>query len=145
MSRWERLEEFLFDYDKAGGEFTVHEYAAEIGLDTSEGTDDIQSYLRAQRSSKSTTLYVIKRNPATRTTTARWSVGVRTRDARLVGKTLYEDTRVKVKRAFMPDLVRIGSLNPRAKHLVEAQVDAVIDGAMKVLEMAVVGSFGEEE
>ena len=63
-TRWERLEEYLFDHDKDGSDFHVNEYVAETSLEAvSEGSLDIQSYLRAQRGRSSKTLYVLRRKP----------------------------------------------------------------------------------
>ncbi len=145
MTRWERLEVYLFDHNKDGTEFRVHDYASEVSLDVGEGSLDIQSYLRAQRSPKSNTLYVLRRVPKTRTSNARWAVGVKTRDARLVGRALADDTKRRVERAFMPDLMRVRQLNPRTARRVEAQIEAVIDGAITILAAAAEGTHGDEE
>jgi len=147
MTRWERLEEYLFDHDKAGTDFSAYEYAKETALpDVSEASEDIQDYLRAQRSKKSRTLYVLHRKPDTRTSNSRWQVGVKTKDARLIGRALASDTKRRVMRAFMPDLVRLRELNPHAAKRVESQIEAVLDGAMTILAAAAEGmSSGEDE
>jgi|SRR5215471_1939388 len=147
MARWERLEEYLFDKDLLGKDFSAKEYAEEKGFEyVEEATFDIQYYLRAQRSKRSRTLYILRRKPGTRTTNARWAVGARSKDARLIGKGLSSDTRRRVERAFMPDLRRLGAINPRARKLVESQIEMVIDGAMRILEAASQGAYhGDDE
>lgn len=159
MTRWERLEEYLFDHDKEGTTFQVNDYVDEVGLESgAEGSQDIQSYLRAQRTQPrkdkkgrdipgtgSKTLYVLHRVPKTRTSTSKWSVGARTKNARLIGRTLADDTQRRVHRAFMPDLIRLRKLNPRAAKQVEAQINAVIGGAMVILAAAAEGMQAEDE
>jgi hypothetical protein len=140
MTRWERLEEYLSERELVGGEFTARKYAKDMEFDqVVEATWDIQAYLNAQRSAKSTTEYVLRRRTGTRTCNARWIVGTKSDDARGIGKGLHSDTRRRVQRAFRPDLERIKALNPRAAKLVSAQIDAVIDGALKILEVAAQG------
>lgn len=139
-TRWERLEEYLFDHEKHGSEFTASEYAAEMGFDdVSEGTRDIQDYLAAQRRKKSKTLYVMRRVPGTRTKSARWMAGVKTRDARMVGKGLADDVGRTVMRAFVPDLLAIKVRNPRAGRQAENQIKAIVEGAMVILAAAAEG------
>ena len=144
-TRWERLEEYLFDHDKDGTDFSVHEYIAEVGISSYDGPMDIQSYLKAQRAKKSRTLYVLRRKPGTRTVNSRWAVGVRTQDARLIGRALADDTKRKVTRAFMPDLVRLRQLNPRAAKRVELQINSVVDAAMVILANAAEGMRDEDD
>lgn len=136
MKRWERLEAYLFDYDLLGGDFSSHEYAAKQGLVFHDASRDIQAYLVAQRSERTGTLYVLKRLPGTRTTNARWSVGVRTKDVRLIGQALHDDVRRRVMRAFAPDLHAIEHHNPAARKNAEKRVRAVIDSALPLLEIA---------
>jgi hypothetical protein len=146
QERWERLEEYLFDHEKEGSDFSAVEYANSKGFDTEEASADLQAYLREQRrSSESNTLYVLRRVPGTRTNAARWAVGVRTKDQLLIGKAFYDDVRRKAKRAFEPDLRRIGQINPRAAKRAEDIIDSVLAGAMVVLEKAITGVGGEDE
>lgn len=135
MTRWERLEEWLFDHDLE--RFTVQELAASKDIATAHASLLIQAYLDAQRSSDASTLYVLKREG--RTSAAVWSVGQRTADARIIGGTLFEDVSVKVKRAFAPDLRRLAERNPRAARFAEQKIEAVMDGALKVLAASVDG------
>lgn len=138
MRRWERLEDYLFEYDLAGGEFTVHDYADHAGLERSEASGDIQSYLSAQRAPKSRTLFVLRRQPGTRTRNAHWAVGVKAKDARMIGKALHSDVRCRVMRAFRPDLVALKAHNPRQAAKVEQRLEAVIDHVLPLMELAAV-------
>lgn len=129
MTRWERLEAWIFDHEAE--EFTNLDVAKGLGITPQNASLLIRSYTTAQRSPESRTLYVLKRNG--RTSAAIWSVGQRTEDAHMICGTLFEDVSVKVHRAFKPDLQRLEARNPRAARYVEAKLEAVIDGALKVL------------
>lgn len=146
MTRWERLELYLFDHDKQGTEFTTYEYVKATGLPSlSDGSLDVQGYLAAQRGKESRTLFVLHRVPGTRTSNTRWAVGVKSKDARDIGKALVDDTKRRVHRAFMPDLVRLKVKNPKAARLVEAQLDAVVEHAVHILAVAAEGMQSDEE
>ena len=146
-------------------EFTVYEYATEQGISIPEASVDIQAYLSQQRRTRKTyrrrtksvqelvdndmnefvekkskeTLFVIRRAEGTRTRKAVWLAGVRTRDARLLGRALSDDVRCKVLRAFRPDLLRLADLNPRAAQQAEAQIESVVEHALAILELAAQG------
>ena len=145
LTRWEMLELFLFDHNKAGTRLTSREYATDADISPSEASDRIQAYLSAQRGPKSKTLYVLHRAPNTRTSSAEWLVGIRTKDARDIGTAFQSDVLRKVKRAFEPDLRRLAVLNPRAARLAESQISGVVEGALKVLEAAAKGIAVEAE
>jgi hypothetical protein len=102
----------------------------------------IQSYLDAQRSRRSRTLYVIRRQG--RTSRSIWHVGVRTADARAASFQFFDDVRQRFLIAVEPDLTRIGQLNPRARRKCEAIVAAVGEGAMQLLRVAVDG-IGDDD
>lgn len=149
-TKWERLEEWIFDREDAverrvieKSAFTHADLADGLGLDSMEATYMIQSYLDAQRRSASTTLYVLKRKG--RTTASVWSVGHRTVDAKLIGGTLFEDVVVKVKNSYGPDLKRLAARNPRAAKYAEAKIAAVVEGALVVLASAVDSIFDPDE
>lgn len=144
MARWEVFEEWLYDYDMTGKSFAVEDYAADKGIDVSDASEYVQSYLEAQRRQGSTTLYVLARCPGTRTRNARWQVGARTKHARQIGRGLHDDVRAKVIRTFLPDLRRVAQINPRAARASTAMVEAVVDGALRVLEAAVQGLSPDE-
>lgn len=135
QARWERLEEWLFDHETE--HFTSLDLADGLELRRQAASRYIQSYLTAQRRPNSTTLYVLKREG--RTSRAEWSVGQRVADARVIGGTLFEDVSVKVKRAFGPDLEHLAALNPRAAKYAERKIEAVMDGALRVLQASVDG------
>jgi hypothetical protein len=134
--RWEKMEAWLFDnYEDRPGQFSSRDLAASLDVDNQEASRMIQAYLDAQRRSNASTLYVLKREG--RTTKAVWSIGQRTADARVIGRTLFEDVDVKVRRAFARDLDHLAERNPRAAKYVEAKLQAVVDGALVVLAAAV--------
>ena len=139
MKRHERLEEYLFDHDKDGSDFSAVEYADAVDIDGADASADIQAYLVAQRGVRADTLYVLYRKPGTRTTSARWMVGTKAADARRIGKALTDDTKHRVMEAFAPDLHRIAKLNPQAARRTAAQISGVMDGVLKVLEAAAQG------
>ena len=152
ISRWERLEDYLFTHKQAGSDFSAAEYAQARGFDIEEASQDIQSYLAAQRARPwknakgemvggSKTLYVLSRKPGTRTRNTRWVVGVRTKNALMIGEGLSSDVRIKVRRAFVPDLQRLRELNPRAATQAERQIEGVMDGALRILDLAARGSY----
>jgi hypothetical protein len=144
LSRWEKLEEYLFDHNKDGTEFTASEYAAIAEIDRPEASQRIQAYLSEQRSIESDTLYVLHRVTDTRTRSARWQVGIKTKDARQIGTAFYSDVTARVQRAIAPDLRRIALKSPGEAKRVGRQVGSLIDAAMKVLEAAVAGAYDEE-
>ena len=133
MTRWETFEDWVFNHDRE--RFTSHELAESLGVSRREASVLIGSYLAAQRSPRASTLYVLKREG--RTSAAVWSVGQRTSDAKIIGGMLWEDVNAKVLRAFRPDLERLADKNPRAARYCEQKIEAVMDGALKVLAAAV--------
>jgi len=132
-ARWEILEEWLFDHE--GEPFTNQTLANSLGASPREGSMLIRAHLGAQRKLDSQTLYVIKRDG--RTSRAVWTSGERMIDAKALGNTLYEDVVVKVKKAYAPDLKRIGERNPRSRRYCERRIEAVVDGALKVLAASI--------
>ena len=138
MTHWERVERWLSENHTFGGTFMNHELAEGLGVSPAEASALIQSHLDAQRSPTARTLYVLHRSG--RTSAAVWRAGVRTADARAVSGQYFDDVKRKFLRAVEPDLKRIASVNPRAARQCEAIVEAVGDGAMKLLQIAVGGS-----
>lgn len=141
QAKWERLEEWLFDHDTET--FTSQELAAALDVDHVEASLIIQGYLAAQRGPNANTLYVLKREG--RTSAAVWSVGQRKADARVIGGTLFEDVAVKVTRAFRPDLDRLAARNPKAAKYCEQKIEAVMDGALKVLAASVDARYDDDK
>jgi hypothetical protein len=80
---------------------------------------------------------VIRRNG--RTSTSVWHVGVRTADALATSHQFFDDVRTRFTVALAPDLARIDELNPRARRKCEAIIEAVGEGAMRLLQVAVDG------
>lgn len=134
---WKSVEQFIRDNLDVGDTFTSRDYAAAMGLSHATASRYIQGHLDAQRGPKATCRYVLKRLPGTRTKSAVWSVGDRVRDVRTIGIAFSSDTKAKWMRAVEPDIRRIAAVNPRAARNAENVIDAVFDGALKVLEAAV--------
>jgi hypothetical protein len=137
LTRWEVLEEWLNDHHTFGGDWDNIDVANGLDVDPAEASQYIQSYLSAQRSPKSSTLYVIHRTG--RTSSSRWHSGTRTADVRASSYQYFSDVTRKFERALEPDLQRIATLNPRAARRCRSIIDAVGEGAMKVLLAAVDG------
>lgn len=142
MKNYEHLEEYLFDYDRAGRTFSSREYAAKTNIAPAQASLNIQGYLRAQREPvrdadgnpiSDKTIYLLRRVPGGRTSSARWAVGVRSRERWEIGQTFYEDVSCKLKRAMKPDLMRLEFKNPRAAAKVDRTIESVVEGAMVVL------------
>jgi hypothetical protein len=143
--KWEQLEEWLYETRTLGGTFTQADVAEHFGVEGRAATAFIRSYLDAQRARgprRPRTLYVIYRDG--RTTAATWHVGVRTADARADSYQFFADVQHRFKIALSPDLLRIGELNPRARRKCDAIIDAVGEGAMRLLQVAVDG-LGDDE
>lgn len=137
MTKWEQLEAWLFERRTFGGDMTNEDIAEALDISHSEASDYIQSYLDAQRSPHSRTLYVLHRTG--RTSSAVWHVGERTADARATSHQYFDDVRHRFVRAVEPDLARIAEINPRAARKCKAIIEAVGDGAMRLLQVAVDG------
>jgi len=144
MTKWEQLEEYLYEEVPLGGRVGSNaEIASALGETTTETSQIIQAYLDAQRSRASKTLYVLRRRG--RTTSAVWYSGIRTADMKLLGKEYFIDVRQKFLRALEPDLKRLSQRNPRAAKKCASIIIAVGDGAMTVLQAAVGGMIDEDE
>jgi hypothetical protein len=137
MKRWEMVEEYIDDNVPIGQAFTSMGYAAGAGVSRHEASEHIQAYLTAQRGTRARTKYVLKRQPGSRTSNTRWSVGERPRDVRSLGLTFSNDVKAKWMYAVEPDIRRIAAINPAAARRAEKVCDATLDGALKVLEAAV--------
>ena len=147
--RWQRFEKWLFERNEKLAKrgittwaFTNQQVAAEQKISFSEASRLIQAYLNAQRANLET-MFVLKREG--RTSASNWSVGQRTADARVIGGTLFEDVSVKVTRAFRPDVQRLAAKNPKAARYCEQKIDAVMDGALKVLAASVDAFLDEDD
>ena len=90
-------------------------------------------------------MYVLRREPGTRTSTARWSVGQRARDVGRLGDGFTNDIRNRFLRAIAPDMNRIAAINPRAAKRAREAITSVLDGAMVVMENAVRGIHDDQD
>lgn len=129
--RWLVLERWIVNGEVEN--FTVEELASSLGVTVREGSRMIQSYLTAQRGKRSRTSFVLKR--AGRTKRAVWSVGTQTADARTLGRFVFDDFLVTVKRAYQPDILRIKAVNPRAARFIVAKMES-LDAAVQLLGSA---------
>lgn len=123
MKRWEQIENYLTQMVAQGQAFNAPALANDLGVPAWEASAMIQSYLAAQRGTKSKTLYVLYRTGRTRN--ALWHVGSRTLDVRNLGKQHLDDMKIRIFRALEPDLIRMGILNPRATQVADALAKAV--------------------
>jgi hypothetical protein len=154
MLRWERLETFLNDKFDNGGHFTQAEYVHATGLPGREATADIRAYLEEQRKPndpetgwpRSRALFLIHRQPDTRTSLAVWNVTAKhyAADALLIGQQFLSDTKCRFELAVKPDLDRIAAKNPRAAKRVRRQIGAIAEGALVMLDAAVQGALDED-
>jgi hypothetical protein len=141
VTKWEKLESwFIGEIERRGladdhwqFTFTSRELADSLGISYSSASWLIQSYLSAQRTGRSQTLFVLKRQG--RTTKAVWSAGERSQDARERLDSFAKDAVRTIERALEPDLLRIVEINPRAKHAV-AVCRATIRASLVALGVA---------
>jgi hypothetical protein len=133
MYRWEVLERWLDS--RSGATFDVYTLAASEGISTWEASNLINAYVTAQRGKRATTKYTLRRTGRTRN--AQWHVAKVGADARQIGATFYDDVNTTARRAFEPDLKRLQALDPSTAQVCEQMIDAVINGAITVLRVAV--------
>lgn len=144
LPRWLKLEEWLFSYAATGGRFTSRSYAAAAGISGEEASQRIQCYLEAQRRPNSRTLYVLKREPGTRTSKAVWSVGERTADVRAIGLAYFDDTVRRFTRAVERDLERVAEITPQTRRRVTAMVESTFSAVSVILANAVNGATPDD-
>jgi hypothetical protein len=137
--RWKVLEDWILGTGTM--RFTAMQLAGSLRIPMSEASLLINSHLHSQRGRRSESLYLIKREGRTRN--AAWTVGERTADVRILNDTLLGDIRVKVLRAWGPDMKRLAEINPRAARRVEMTLKSVIDGALVVLAGALTDTSDE--
>lgn len=130
MTKWEKLEEYLFERDLVGEEFNSAALAEDWEITGQEATGYIQCYLGAQTRPKSTTLFVLTRRD--RTSAAMWHVGERTMDARRLGAQTAQDFKRRIERFTEPTLLRIAEKNPRALSAAKGVAKA-IEGAVEMM------------
>jgi hypothetical protein len=120
VTRWEQLEEFLWDADALGQSFNSAAVAEALDVSRQEASLLIQGYLVAQTRPKARTLFVLTRKG--RTSGAMWHVGARTTDVRQLGHQTADDFKTRLLRFVNPTLRRIGEKNPRALPLAQAVI-----------------------
>jgi hypothetical protein len=144
MTQWLVFEEWLATTHSPGDTFTSREYAYTTGLDPNDASDHLQAYQRRQRleirhNNKGEqiggpyTAYVLRRLPGTRTNSAVWTFGVRSKDIDKISQTWARDLRYRFMAAVGPDIRRVAAINPRAAKKAENVIETIVDGALKVL------------
>jgi hypothetical protein len=120
-ARWEILENYVSNQGGVGLAFNNAALAYDLGVSTWEASNMIQAYQEVQRLPRSQTLYVIHRTGRTRN--AVWHVGASTADARTMSHQQVDDFGTRLIRAWEPDLVRMGIINPRSNQVVGAIIN----------------------
>jgi len=144
-AKWEMLEAYLFDHVEEGTDFSVTEYADATGIEVDEASGHIQNYLTQQRRKRSKALYMLHRVAGTRTRNARWSVGIRTKDAREVRDAFENDMASRIMQALVPDLRHLAAQNPRAAAMVDDQIHTLVEGWVKVLHGTITQALEEDD
>ena len=128
---WRDLEGHLLTRATPLVEFNGSGLAADMGISRREASALIRSHLDAQRRPNATTFYVLHRTG--RTSGAVWHVESRAMDMRELSMQHLDDMRCRLEQSFVPDLIRMGVLNPRATKLSEAIINAV-EANLQLLE-----------
>lgn len=134
MTKWEKLEDYLFQSFFDGQEFTNRDIAEHFGVSPHEGSRMIQAYLDAQTTESVDTLFVLTRRG--RTTSAVWHAGAATQDARDLYRQTVEDLNRRVERFVIGTLRHMGVRNPRAIPATSSLVK-ILEG---VVEIAAAGA-----
>jgi hypothetical protein len=121
MKQWEVLEDYLFDIDAEGVEFTNRTLADRMGVSPAEASAYIQAYLSAQNAERPDTLFVLYRCRG-RGPSSVWRVGVRAADARELFSQTRDDFRRRIERAVEPTMRSMGIHNSKALPAVNAIV-----------------------
>jgi hypothetical protein len=137
VTKWEQFEEYLFERDLLGESFNQPAVVQDLGVSGKDASRYIQCYLDAQVRPKSRTLFVLHREPKTRTKSAMWHVGERTLDTRNLGRQWADDAKRRVDRFIIPALRRVAVKQPRSLRAAEAVakgIEASIDLMTALLE-----------
>jgi len=135
--KWLKFEVWLTDtFGQDGGQFTAQEYADAKDIYIEEASDHIQAYKGVQQREDSPAMYTIYRVPGTRTRAAVWIVGDKSKDVDLRAQSLCDDFEVAVD-GFVKDETHMMTRNPRARRRAIARKEAVRDGVVKVMRVAV--------
>lgn len=132
--RWHDLEDYL---DTIGSQpFSMRDYAAywEPEASSYDASLDIQCYLSAQRQPNSRTKYMLSRVPGTRTKGAQWVATNRRSKGKRRSKTLRNDVRKTVLDAYLPDMRRLESLDPRHASQIQEEIDELLSDCMGLIE-----------
>jgi hypothetical protein len=145
------VEDYLEKIQAQGREtFTPYEMQDGMNIDGPDASIAIQAYLREQRkrprvlksggtTGGSRAKFVLHRDPGTRTSAALWRISVNTQEARNIGSAMGDDVKHRLVAAIVPELQRMSALNPRLARLTRRQIEAAVDYALPLFEMALQG------
>lgn len=143
MHKWEQFEAEILDAYGVGAHLTNRYIAEDWGIEPREASALIQSYLGAQRRGSKTRYMLVREG---RTSRAIWTLGARSKDARQVIGQFGRDVKCRMLRAVAPDLQRVATINPRARSVIEEQLEPLLDGVASVIQamISTVGWNGDE-
>lgn len=142
MTKWEELEEYLFERDLLGEEFNQAAVVEDMGVTPQYASSLIQCYLDAQARENSKTLFVLHRVPHTRTASAMWHVGARTAEARALGRQWVSDASRRIERYTEPTLQRIAQKEPRSLPAAKAVLKG-IEASLELMAALLDGEDGD--
>ena len=122
MTQWETVENYLTTTGTQS--FNSVALANDLGVTGPDASCLVQSYLREQRRPTSRTQFVLHRTG--RTSQSTWHVGARAQDMRGMSRQHLDDMQITVTRALVPDLERMGFINPRATQVADALANVIV-------------------
>jgi hypothetical protein len=144
---WMTFEHEVLDQLKVGATFSAVSLAKDLGVDSPDASEWIQNYLSAQRGQRSQTKYTLYRVQG-RTTSAVWTFGKKTKDARARLGQFGEDLIVTLRRAVRPDIHRLSAINPAAARAVDEVLDPLLNNVghtVKAVMLAVGRRWDDDE
>ena len=141
QTRWEKLDEWLDETEPK--QITNADVAAAMDVSPAVATRYIQAHLDVSRRPDSPTIYQLKRKGRTRT--AVWQVHNRLA-GQLIDRTLYEDFRTRILRAYVPDMAKLAQVTPRRRKRCERRIDYAIHNVVGAVAVLVDDALdGDEE
>ena len=135
---FEEFENYLDRFNNTDIVFTARDCAVDNHISVKRATKWIQFYLEKQRDPDAGTRHFLYRFSG-RTAGAEWAVGSEANDASRIGNTLFNDILAKVKRAYAPDLLALGRINPDLRREAEQQMSMIVDNILPLFEFATKG------
>lgn len=139
-SRWQRLDEWLDETEPK--QITNADVAKAMDVSPPVATRYIQAHLDVSRRPDSPTLFQLKRKGRTRTTV--WQVHNRLA-GQVIDRTLYEDFRTRILRAYVPDMAKLAEVNPRVRRRCERRIDYAIHNVVGAVAVLVDDALDEGE